>query len=214
MIAAIIAAEIAFWVVLFGGLALRYLARVRRLSSVVLAAVPLVDLALLILVAVDVMRGAEPTRPHAFAALYLGFTIAFGHHLIQRTDAWFRHRFADGPKPFKVPKGSSAEVRVLWREWLRVVLAAGLGATCLLVMIALEGRPAPASVDAAATHPYWATLVLLPIITVVWFLAGPAFAGRGGPGRGQQPEVRERPNRRSLKLGAEESSPRASMDRG
>lgn len=181
MIAAIIAAEVAFWMILFGGLALRYVVRVRRLSSFMLAAVPLVDLALLVLIAVDVMRGAQPTRPHAFAALYLGITIAFGHYIIQSTDAWFRHRFAVGPEPFKAPKGSVAEVRALWHEWFRVVLAGVIGATCLLAMIALEGWHLPTSIDDAATHPYWATLLLLPIITAVWFLAGPAFAGSGDP---------------------------------
>ena len=36
MIAAIVAAEVAFWVFLLGGLALRYLVRARRLSTVVL----------------------------------------------------------------------------------------------------------------------------------------------------------------------------------
>ena len=183
MIAAIITAEVAFWVLLLVGLALRYLVRARRLSAVALAAVPLVDLALLVLVAVDVGSGAPPTRPHAFAALYLGVTVAFGHHIIARTDAWFHYRFAGGPEPHKPPKGSTAEVRAIWREWFRVVVAAAIGAACLLVMIALEGWHVPASVDDAADHPYWATLLLLPTITVVWFLAGPAFAGRGDPTR-------------------------------
>lgn len=186
MIAAIIAAEVAFWVLLLGGLALRYLARARRLSTIVLFSVPLVDLGLLILVAVDVMHGAAPTRPHAFAALYLGITVAFGHQAIQRTDAWFRHRFAGGPKPLKPPKGSTAEVRAIWGEWFRVVLAAVIGASCLLTMIAIEGRRIPDSLDAAAVHPYWATLLLLPMITVIWFLAGPAFAGWGDPARDRQ----------------------------
>ncbi len=129
MIAAIIAAEVAFWMLLLAGLALRYLTRARRLSSVVLASVPLVDLALLVLVAVDVVGGAEPTRPHAFAALYLGITVAFGHPIIQRTDVWFRYRFADGPKLVKAPKGSRRQVIALWHEWFRVVLAAAIGAT-------------------------------------------------------------------------------------
>ena len=179
MIAAVIGAEVAFWVLLLGGLALRYLARTRRLSSVVLAAVPLVDLVLVTLVAIDVSGGAEPTVPHAVAALYLGITVAFGHHVIQRTDAWFRHRFADGPKPVRAPRGSRAQVREIWHEWLRVVLAAAMGAACLLGMIALEGWRVPANLDSAATHPYWSCLMLLPVIVVVWFLAGPAFAGGG-----------------------------------
>lgn len=194
MIAAIIAAEVAFWALLLAGLALRYLARARRLSTLVLAAVPLVDIALLVLVAVDVMSGAPPTRPHAFAALYLGVTVAFGHHIIERTDAWFHYRFADGPEPLKAPKGSTAEVRAIWHEWFRVVIAAAIGATCLLVMIALEGWHIPASADDAANHPYWCTLLLLPMITAVWFLAGPAFAGRGDPTR-EQPSANSRTER-------------------
>lgn len=44
VIAAIIAAEAAFRVLLLGGLALRYLRRAHRLSTAVLTVVPLVDL--------------------------------------------------------------------------------------------------------------------------------------------------------------------------
>lgn len=186
MIAAIVAAEVAFWVFLLGGLALRYLVRARRLSTVVLAAVPLVDLALLILVAVDVVGGAPPSHPHALAAIYLGITVAFGHPIIRRTDAWFRHRFAGGPPPLKPPKGSTEEVRAIWREWFRVALAAAIAAACLVLMITLEGWHAPGSVDEASAHPYWATLMLLPTVTGVWFLAGPAFAGGGDPSLDRQ----------------------------
>lgn len=181
MIAAIITAEVAFWVLLLGGLALRYLARMRRASAILLASVPLVDLALLVLVAVDVLRGAPPTQAHGLAALYLGVTVAFGPHIIRRTDAWFRYRFAGGPKPPKAPKGSTEEVRAYWHEWFRVVLAAAIGCACLLVMIAVEGWRLPASAEAAAAHPYWSTMMLVGSITAVWFVAGPAFAGRGDP---------------------------------
>lgn len=179
MIVAILAAEAAFWTFLLGGLALRYLAKARRLSTLVLTAVPLIDLALLALIAVDTARGAEPTQAHAFATMYLGVTVAFGHPIIRRTDAWFRFRFAGGPKPVKPPKGSTEQVRALWLEWFRLVVAALIAAGCLLGMIAIEGGQVPIDVDEAATHPYWATLILLAIIVIVWFLAGPAFAGRG-----------------------------------
>jgi hypothetical protein len=188
VIAAIIAAEVTFWALLLGGLALRYLVRVRRLSSVVLAAVPLVDLALVVLVAIDVLRGAEPTQAHALAAMYLGISVAFGPPIIRRADAWFRYRFADGPRPSKPPRGSSAAARALWREWIRLVFGALIAGACLLAMIVLEGRHVPTSLEEAATSPYWAGLLLLAMITFVWFLAGPAFAGRGDPSRDAPPE--------------------------
>ena len=183
MIAAIVGAEIAFWVLLLGGLALRYLLSVRRASSLVLACVPLVDLALVILVSVDLARGAAPTHAHALAAVYLGLTVAFGHQIIERVDGWFRHRFAGGPKPEKPPEGSTAEVKAIWAEWLRVLLAAVIAAACLLVMIAVHGESVPGSIGAVTKHPYWGVLHTIGIVTGIWFLAGPAFAGTGDPAR-------------------------------
>ncbi len=184
MIAAILAAEIAFWVFLAGGLLLRYVVRAHRLSTLALAAVPLVDLALLVFVTIDVAGGAEATRPHALATVYLGFTVAFGHRTIRWADRWFRYRFADGPRPVRAAKGA----RALWSEWARVVLAAAIAAACLALMIAVEGHGLPGSADEAFRHPYWSTMLQLGMIVVIWFLAGPAFAGPGG-----EPMVRERP---------------------
>lgn len=63
MIIAIVGAEIAFWVLLLGGLAVRYLLNARRASSVILACVPLVDLALVILVTTDLLREPNPHMP-------------------------------------------------------------------------------------------------------------------------------------------------------
>lgn len=179
MIVAIAAAEIAFWVVLVSGLGARYVLRRPRLSRVLLLCVPAVDVLLVSFVAIDVAGGAEPTRGHALAAVYLGVTVAFGHSIVAWADARFRHRFDGGPRPTRPPKGSPAEVRALWREWLRVVLAVLIAGALLLGMIALEGTGVPASTEEASKDPYWSTIVLMGIVTAVWFVAGPAFAGRG-----------------------------------
>ncbi|GAB3263290.1 hypothetical protein [Kineosporia babensis] len=203
MIVAILTAEIGFWVFLLGGLLLRYLLRRNRLSTFVLACVPLVDLALLAFVTIDIARGAEPSRAHALAAVYLGFTVAFGHRTISWADAWFQHRFAGGPRPVKPPKGSRAAVRALWVEWARVVLTAVIAAVGLGLMILAEGHGVPQGFDEAAQHPYWSTLLQLGMIVLIWFLAGPAFAGRGragddgtGEDPAADPAVRERPGTR------------------
>ncbi|MGK4064621.1 hypothetical protein AB0Y14_00945 [Rothia sp. HC945] len=181
MIIAIVGAEIAFWVLLLGGLAVRYLLNARRASSVILASVPLVDLALVILVTTDLLRGAQPTHAHALAAVYLGVTVAFGHQIIGRVDAWFRYRFANGPKPLKPPKGSTSEVKAIWGEWLRVLLAAVIAAVCLFIMIIIDGGTIPHSIDSISKHPYWGILHTIGVVTGIWFLAGPAFAGSGDP---------------------------------
>lgn len=179
MIAAIVTAEVLFWAFLLGGLALRYLVRARRASTVALAAVPFVDVALLVFVTIDVARGADPSHAHALAAIYLGFTIAFGHSLVRWTDTHFRHRFAGGPAPTRPAKGSRAEVRATWIEWARVILAAAIASAGLAAMLMVEAGPIPTSIEDAAQHPYWATMLLLGVIVAIWFLAGPAFAGRG-----------------------------------
>ena len=179
MIAAIFAAEAAFWVFLVAGLAARYLARQERLSSWLLRCVPLVDVVLVALVAVDLARGAEPTQAHALAAVYLGFTVAFGHATISWADARFRYWFNRGPKPDKPAKGSRAEVLALWREWLRVLLTSAIASALLLVMLAIDGSIVPGSAAEASQHPYWSMMSVLGIVTAIWFLAGPAFAGRG-----------------------------------
>lgn len=190
MIVAIAAAEVAFWILLGGGLALRYLARARRISTVVLLAVPLVDLALVGLVAVDVLRGAAPRADHGLAVMYLGVTVAFGHPIVRWADSWFAYRFAGGPRPRKPAKGSAAYVRATWQEWLRVLAAAAIAAACLLLMIAFAGWRVPTSIDDAATHPYWSTVLLVGLVTIVWFIAGPVSTTiahlAGGSTRGRE----------------------------
>jgi len=183
MIVAIAAAEIAFWVVLAAGLGARYVLRRPRLSRVLLLCVPVVDLLLVTFVAIDIARGAEPTQGHALAAVYLGVTVAFGHAIVGWADARFRHRFAGGPPPTKPAKGSRDEVRGLWREWFRVVVAVAIASVLLLVMIALQGTGVPSSSDELTRDPYWGTMATMGIVTGIWFLAGPAFAGTGGPRR-------------------------------
>lgn len=183
MIAAIVAAEIAFWVVLVAGLTTRYVLRRERLSRVLLLCVPGVDLLLVTFVGIDIARGAEPSQGHALAAVYLGVTVAFGHSIIAWADARFRHRFAGGPRPVKPPKGSREAVRALWAEWLRLLLAVAIASVLLLAMIALEGEGVPASTDELGKDPYWGTMALMGIITAIWFLAGPAFAGTGDPAK-------------------------------
>ena len=179
MTAAIVAAESAFWALLALGLGLRYVGRHNRLSLWVLRCVPVVDVLLVAFVAADVAAGAPPNRGHALAAVYLGVTIAFGHSTIAWADRWFRYRFAGGPRPTKRAKGSRAAVRAIWREWLRVVLAVAVAAALILGLIAATASPIPADVATLSTSPYWATLAQMGVITVIWFLAGPAFAGRG-----------------------------------
>lgn len=182
MIAAIIGAEIAFWLLVIGGFSLRYILRTTPLSTFVLRLVPLVDVALVLLVIADLALGGEPTRPHAFAALYLGMTLAFGAPIIRRMDSWFRYRFDGGPKPIKPAKGSREEVKALWVEWLRLLCGFIIATGCILGMLVFDGWWLPSSLAEASEDPFWSTILLMGLVSVIWLLAGPGFAGTGRPG--------------------------------
>jgi hypothetical protein len=174
-VAALIGAcEIGFWVLLGAGLALRYLLRLRRLSTLVLASVPVVDVVLVVAVAVDLHRGAPAGTVHGIAALYLGSSVAFGPAMVRWADERFAHRFADGPAPVRVPKRGPERRAHLWREWRRVVVAAVVASATLLALALVV-----ADTDQAATLYAWIGRTW--VIVGIWLVAGPMFeSGRSG----------------------------------
>lgn len=162
VIAFIIGCEIAFWVVLAAGLALRYPLRRSRAGAVVLAAVPLVDLVLLIACAADLHGGATAGQRHALAALYLGFSLAFGPYMVRWADVRFAYRFADGPKPVKPADKRAHE----WRLF-------GLAAVAWAVTCALLGAGIWWIGDPARTAALKAGLSQVSVVLAIWFVAGP-----------------------------------------
>ena len=74
----IIGCEAAFWIVLGAGLTCRYAWRKPRLGMLLLLCVPLIDIALLVLTALDLRNGATATFAHGLALAYIAFTVAFG----------------------------------------------------------------------------------------------------------------------------------------
>jgi hypothetical protein len=135
----IAAAEVGFWVVLGGGMCVRYVLRRPRAGAVVLACVPLVDVVLLAATVVDLRRGAEPSSAHGLAAVYLGFSVGYGHYMITWADARFAHRFAGGPPPAEPPKYGRARARHEWRLWLMTLGTAAIALAVLQLCVWLVG---------------------------------------------------------------------------
>ena len=131
LIALIVAAEIAFWLILLSGLAARYVLDRRRLGMALLIATPLVDLALLAATTIDLRRGGEAALPHALAAVYIGVSVAWGKRIVAWTDARFAHRFAGGPAPESPPRTGPRHAARERREWLRHLLAWSTGTVLL-----------------------------------------------------------------------------------
>jgi hypothetical protein len=169
LVAAFIAAsEIGLWVLLGLGLALRYVLRRRRASTVVLALVPLLDVVLVVATAVDLHRGSVAGTTHGLAGVYLGFSVAFGPALVRWADVRFAHRFAGGPAPVKPPKHGPQRMAALWREWFRVVNAAVIASTVLLGLVLLVADAAQDPVLLGWAARAW-------VVVGFWFLFGPLW---------------------------------------
>lgn len=160
--------EIGFWVLVVGGLTLRYLAHATRLSTVVLAAVPVLDVVLLVAVAIDLHGGGEIGFAHRLAPIYLGVTVAFGKRLIQWTDVRFAHWFAHGPAPERLPKGGTARLRHEWADFGRWLIAAGIAAAMILAL-------GFSVADAEQRAELFAGFQTLGVITAIWLLTGPVW---------------------------------------
>jgi hypothetical protein len=163
LLAIIIAAEIAFWVVLLAGLAARYLLGRRRLGAILLVLAPMVDLVLLTATVIDLARGATAEFAHGLAAAYIGFSVAFGHSVIRWADERFAHRFAGGPPPQRKPRYGRARARYEWREFGKALLAWTIAAGLLGAAIAIVG-------DADRTQELQGWIVRLTIVLAIWSL--------------------------------------------
>lgn len=180
VVGAIVACEVGFWVVLVAGLLTRYVLRRPRAGAALLLCVPLVDLALLVFTVVDLRRGTPPEGAHGLAAVYLGFSVAFGHAMVRWADVRVAHRFAGGPAPAPPPPaGSAARLRREWSSFGSACLAVGLSSALLLVVAALS---------AGDTAPLTSWIGRLGVLLVLWLLFGPLWevarrllAPAGGP---------------------------------
>jgi hypothetical protein len=163
LIVLIIAAEITFWLMLVAGLAARYLLRRQRLGMALLAATPVVDLALLAATTMDLRQGGEAAMPHALAAVYIGVSVAWGKQMVSWADARFAHRFAGGPLPDRPPSTGREHATRQRREWLRHVTAWATGTALLGIGVLVVG-------DLDRTQALLSTAALWTLVLTVDFL--------------------------------------------
>ncbi|WP_028476903.1 hypothetical protein [Nocardia sp. CNY236] len=172
IVAVILACEAGFWIIAAVGLLLRYGPRLQKVSTAVLAMVPLIDVILLVAVAIDVHQGAEVTGVHRLAGIYLGVTIVFGKPAIQWLDARFAHWFAGAPRPPKRSRDSAEVLRAEMKSFGRWLIAGGIALIVCLGLSITVAAPEQAAALREVVQP-------LALITVVWFLTGPAWVMGG-----------------------------------
>ncbi len=168
------ACEVGFWVLAGAGLAARYLLRARRMSTVLLLAVPVVDIVLVTASVLDVARVSPPGLSHGLAAVYLGFTVAFGHSMVRWADSRFAHRFAGGPPPPRPPRYGAAKVAHEWREWGKAALGWAVTVGVLLVTATVAGTGVPAPLDWFG-DPMWSWGSRISIAVAIWLVGWPVW---------------------------------------
>ncbi|MFD3538787.1 hypothetical protein ACFWUQ_04720 [Streptomyces sp. NPDC058662] len=183
IVALIIACEVGFWVLLAAGLALRYLARKPVLGAAVLLCEPLLELVLLVVTTLDLKNGAAPDWKHGVAALYLGYTVAYGHYTIKWLDGHAAHRFAGGPAPAGAGYGAARAVHE-WKLWGRTVLAAAVALGLLQAAVWYVG--ASGDTDSLRAWQSGALRVvaihaLVAVAYTVWPKKAPAGAAEPAP---------------------------------
>jgi hypothetical protein len=183
------ACEVGFWVLLGAGLIARYLLRARRLSTVLLVLVPVLDLVLVTASLVDVAGGSAPGLTHGLAAVYLGFTVAFGHSLIRWADARFAHRFAGGPPPRKPPQYGAAKVAYEWREWGKMALAWGIALAVMFATATVAGTSVPPLAE-LHSDPMWSWGARLAPVVLIWFVGWPLWTTIAPPRAPEASDVR------------------------
>ncbi|MFE1774065.1 hypothetical protein [Streptomyces sp. NPDC059008] len=190
----IIACEVGFWVLLAAGLALRYLAKMPRTGAAVLLMEPVLELVLLIVTAIDLKNGASADWKHGLAALYIGYTVAYGHYTIKWVDGHFLHRFAGGPPPVKPPRYGLARAKHEGLLWLRTVLWVAIAVALLQIAIWYVG----ADGDIASLRDWQGTSMRILIIHGVIAVSYLIWQKKD-PGRTAAPQEADRPQSKSLR---------------
>ncbi|WP_406062205.1 hypothetical protein OG462_29520 [Streptomyces sp. NBC_01077] len=129
----IVICEVGFWVLLAAGLATRYLLKMPRTGMALLLCEPLLEVLLLVVTAIDLKNGADPSWKHGLAALYIGYTVGHGHRTVKWLDGHAAHRFGGAPRPPKPPQYGMARARHEGAVWLGSAVAAAVASGLLLL---------------------------------------------------------------------------------
>ncbi|MFF9067039.1 hypothetical protein ACF09E_16960 [Streptomyces sp. NPDC014891] len=136
----IVVCEVGFWVLLAAGLAARYLLKMPRTGIALLLCEPLLEVLLLVVTAIDLKNGADPSWKHGLAALYIGYTVGHGHRTVKWLDGHAAHRLGGAPRPPKPPRYGMARARHEGRVWLGSVTAAAVASGLLLLAALYVGE--------------------------------------------------------------------------
>jgi hypothetical protein len=126
--AVLVASEIAFWTLLFGGLYVRYARDRARLSAILLLAAASTDLVVLAVAALDLAGGATAQTSHLIAAITVAYSVVYARRLVAIADRFVLRRLGrEVPEPPREPKARRER-----EGWYRHARMWALGASLLL----------------------------------------------------------------------------------
>ncbi|MFT7559383.1 MAG: hypothetical protein ACI93R_001294 [Flavobacteriales bacterium] len=164
----IVGCELGFWFVLFLGLFARYVLNMPRLGKVFLYTVPVIDLTLLCVTVLDLYGGAVAESAHGLAAIYLGFTLVYGHSLIQWADDLAAYKFIGSERTKKRELFGLEYARYEWQQWFKGCMACFVAACLLYGAILYVG-------DVQKTKALVDWFYILLFILGAWAVFGPIW---------------------------------------
>ncbi|MFJ2475549.1 hypothetical protein ACIOWI_21535 [Streptomyces sp. NPDC087659] len=177
----IIVCEVGFWVLLAAGLATRYLLRMPRTRLAILLMEPLLEIVLLVVTALDLRTGADPSWKHGLAALYIGYTVGHGHRTVRWLDGHAAYRFGGGPPPEKPPRHGAARARHEGRVWLGTVVGAAVATALLQLAVLYVGDAARTGSLESWMHTSWRITAFHGLFALSY-----ALFPKKGPKKGSQ----------------------------
>nr|WP_240981494.1 MULTISPECIES: hypothetical protein [unclassified Streptomyces] len=156
---------------LAAGLGARYLLRMPRLGAALLLCEPLLEVLLLVVSAIDLKNGAEPSWRHGLAAIYIGYTVGHGHRTVKWLDGHAAHRFGGAPPPPKPPRHGMARARHEGAIWLGTLIAGAVASALLLAAMWYVGDAGDTSELEASIGGVWRAVGIHGLIALsyaVW----------------------------------------------
>ncbi|UFQ18085.1 MULTISPECIES: hypothetical protein [Streptomyces] len=165
----IIICEVGFWVLLAAGLAARYLLRKPRLGLAILLCEPLLEVLLLVVTAVDLKNGADPSWKHGLAAVYIGYTVGHGHRTVKWLDGHAAHRFDGAPLP-RPPRYGRARALHEAKVWLGTLVAAAVASALLLLAMWYVDDPGRTTSLKGWLHTAWRAATIHGVVALTYAL--------------------------------------------
>lgn len=170
MVKWIIAAEIAFWIVIIAGLFARYVLKSKKFSILLFLLTPLIDLALIILTVVDLRNGAIASTAHGISVIYIGVSIAYGKTMIDWADRKFQVWFLRKPSSKKILVGLEKGIYEL-KMLARHVFAYVIGSAIFWLIIKYVGSSGTDAI--IGVWKTWSVVLLIDAVISLSYLVFP-----------------------------------------